>query len=220
LSPISAPLIAALFLVAAILGRGARYTLFERLLLALAILLGLLAVRDWAFSTLLVLMLVPAGIDQSLRRRPAGGAPAFGATIGIATSAIALVVTATALAAPTAKLTHNYQVGAGDAAAAAAVRSDAQIYGGIGYSDWLLWNHPELEGRIVFDARYELLHSSEVKRLVLFSGGSGLDTPLGTPRVYVLDPRSDKQAIEGLHKAVRIVYKTDTALVAVSRHPR
>jgi hypothetical protein len=55
---------------------------------------------------------------------------------------------------------------------------------------------------------------------VVFSGGSGLGEPLGDPRVYVLDRRSDKNAIDGLRKTVRIVYKTDTALVAVSREPR
>jgi hypothetical protein len=59
-----------------------------------------------------------------------------------------------------------------------------------------------------------------VKRLVLFSNGSGLMSPLARPRVYVLNPETDKHAVEGLRGAVRIVYKTKQALVAVSRQPR
>jgi hypothetical protein len=219
-SPISAPLIVALFLTTLILARPtAGYSLYERWALGLALVLGLLAVRNWAFATLLVLMLVPVGFDRSLRRRPASRAPAFGAAIGAAAGGLAIFGSAAALAVPAAKLTHNYAAGAGDAAASAVFRTGAPVYGGIAYSDWLLWEHPDLSGRVVLDARYELLHPSEVKRVVLFSAGSGLNSPLGRPRVYVLDRNSDQSAIEGLRGAVRIVYKTDQTLVAVSRQP-
>jgi hypothetical protein len=56
-----------------------------------------------------------------------------------------------------------------------------------------------------------------VKRLVLFDAGSGIDRPLGSPKVFVLDPDVDSRAVKGLRPDVRTVYKTDHAVVAVSR---
>ena len=219
-SPISAPLLFLIFLVAWVLGRrGAVYSLYERCLLTLSIVLGLVAVRNWPFATLLVLMLVPAGIDRSMRRDPPRQAPVIGAPIALAAGAVALLSTIGALTAPSAKLTRNFPDAAADAAAAATLShgAGARVYGGIQYSDWLLWRHPELRGHVVFDVRYELLRPSEVKRLVLFSNGSGLDRPLGRPGVYVLDPGSDRHAIEGLRGTVRIIYKTEHVLVAVTK---
>jgi hypothetical protein len=94
----------------------------------------------------------------------------------------------------------------------------AQVYAGISFADWLLWTHPELAGKVVFDVRYELLHASEVKRLVLFDAGSQTDAPLGRPVAYVLDPDVEKDAIRGLGADVRTVYKTDHAVVDVVRN--
>lgn len=217
-SPISAPLLLLLFLTAWMLGRSREsYSLYERMLLLLALALGLLAVRNWAFAALLVLMLAPVGFDRALRRRPVGHAPTVGAAIAVAAGIAALAGTVVALSAPNAKLTPSYRAEAGQAAAIAAARTGAVVYGGPVFSDWLLWMHPELRGRVAFDIRYELLRGSELKRLILFSNGSGLDRPLGRPRVYVLDPHTDKQAVRGLRGAVRIVYETEDALVAVSR---
>ena len=70
----------------------------------------------------------------------------------------------------------------------------------------------------MFDVRYELLHASEVKRLVLFDAGSQTDAPLGRPVAYVLDPDIEKDAVKGLRPDVRTVYKTDHAVVAVARN--
>ncbi len=70
----------------------------------------------------------------------------------------------------------------------------------------------------MFDVRYELLHASEVKRLVLFDAGSQTDAPLGRPVAYVLDPDIEKDALKGLRPDVRTVYNTDHAVVAVARN--
>jgi hypothetical protein len=92
------------------------------------------------------------------------------------------------------------------------------IYASEEFADWLLWERPDLAGRVVFDVRYELLHPAEVKRIVLFDLGSGLDDPLGAPRVYILDPMRVHHAVEGLRPGVRTVYKTDHTVVAVANH--
>jgi len=213
-SPISAPLLLIVFATVWMLGRSAGvYSAYERCLLVVGVLLALVAVRQWAFAVLLTIMLAPVGVDRAVRRRPPRRAPAVGAVIAIVAGVSAVVGLVVAVSAPTADLTRSYPDAAADRAAEAA----GPIYGGVEYTDWLLWRHPELAGRVVFDVRYELLRRSEVKRLVLFEAGSGIDRPLGSPKVFVLDPDVESRAVEGLRPDVRTVYNTDHAVVAVSR---
>jgi hypothetical protein len=217
-SPISATLLVLAFATVWVLGRAAGvYSTYERCLLVIGVLLAFVAVRQWAFAALLLIMLVPVGMDSALRKRPPRRAPVVGAAIAIAAGASALAGIVVVLSAPVTDLTRSYPNAAADLAAAAAARSGAPIYGGVQYSDWLLWRHPELAGRVVFDVRYELLRRSEVKRLVLFDAGSGIDKPLGKPGVFVLDPDVEKQAVTGLRPDVRTVYNTDHVVVAVKR---
>ena len=218
-SAISAPLLLLVFATAWMLGRSAgTYSTYERCLLVIAVLLALLAVRQWVFAGLLVMMLTPVGFDRAIRRRPPRRAPAVGAAIAIVAAVGAVVGTVEALRAPQADLTRAYPNVAADRAAEAVVRSGTPVYGGVEFTDWLLWRHPELAGRVVFDVRYELLRRSEVKRLVLFDAGSGIDRPLGSPGVFVLDPDAESHAVEGLRPDVRTVYKTEHAVVAVVRN--
>ena len=215
-SPIAAPLLVLVFATVWMLGRsGSSYTAYERWLLAIAVLLALLAVRNWAFASLLLVMLAPPGFDRALRTGPPRPAPTVGAVIALVAAIGALVGITGALGADPADLTRNYPAGVARAAAAAGSRPDARIYAGIQFGDWLLWTYPELAGKVVFDVRYELLHDSEVKRLVLFDSGSRADDPLGRPTEYVLDPDIQGAAVTGLPSDVRTVYKTDHAVVAV-----
>jgi hypothetical protein len=218
-SPISAPLLLLAFMTVWMLGRSAvSYTSYERLLLGVACLLALLAVRNWTFASLLLVMLSPQGFDRALRTRAPRPAPAVGAVVAVVAAVAALAGIVGALSTSGAKLTRNYPTGAASAAAVAASAPAAQVYAGVSYSDWLLWLHPELAGKIVFDVRYELLRASEVKRLVLFDAGSQPDAPLGQPDAYVLDPKVGKDALQGLRRDVRTVYQTDRAVVAVVRN--
>jgi hypothetical protein len=90
------------------------------------------------------------------------------------------------------------------------------VYAAERFGDWLLWTHPNLSHRLVFDVRYELLRTSELRRLALFDVGS-TTRPLGRPSVYLLDPENEKEAIAALRPDVRIVYDTPQAVVAVLR---
>jgi hypothetical protein len=219
LSPISAPLLVLVFATVWMLGRSSSvYSRYEQFLLVLAIVLSLVAIRNWVFGSLLLLMLTPRGFDHALRRRRAAGSPAFGALIAGAAVIAAIGATVSALSAPESDLTQDYPVSAARAAVrAASSPGRGTVYAGIPFADWLLWTEPSLVGRVAFDVRYELLESSEVKRLVLFDAGSGLDNPLQGSRVFVLDPQVEKHAVSGLNGDVRIVYDTDRAVVAVRR---
>jgi hypothetical protein len=217
-SPISVPLLVLLYAAIWLLGRvRGTYTIYERFLLVVAVGLGLLAVRNWPFSALLVLQLTPVGLDRAIRRRPERPAPAVGAAIAAVAAVAALAGMVAALGRADTGLAKRYPAPAADAAALAVARTGGNVDGGIPFSDWLLWTHPELGGRVVFDVRYELLHGAEVKRLTLFDAGSGLSRALGAPRVYVLDKEAQQQAVRGLRPDVRTVYETDHLVVAISR---
>jgi hypothetical protein len=216
-SPIAAPLLVLLVAVVWMLGRvTVAYTLYERCLLVLAVLLGLTAVRQWAFSGLLILMVAPAGFDQAVRRRPARTASGLGAVIAFVVAGAAVAGIVGALSVPSAKLTSRYPVAAAEVAARAASPGKT-VYASEEFADWLLWERPDLAGRVAFDVRYELLHASEVRQIVLFDLGSGVDRPLTQPGVFVLDPKRLRHAVDGLRPTVRTVYKTDHAMVAVGR---
>lgn len=220
-SPISAPLLILAFSTVWMLGRSASsYTTYERWLVGASVLIALLAVRNWTFASLVLVMLAPQGFDRALRKRPPRPAPATGAAIAAVAAVAAAATMVGSLNASEPKLTRNFPAGAGRAAAAAASHPGAQVYAGIQFADWLLWAHPELAGKVVFDVRYELLKSSEVKRLVLFDNGSQVDTPLGRPVAYILDPDIEKDAVKGLRPDVRTVYNTEHAVVAVARDAR
>jgi hypothetical protein len=218
-SPISAPLLVLLFALVWLLGRASdTYSTYERWLLCIGTIVGLVAVRNWTFAALLAVMLAPVGVDRALRKQSPRAAPWFGAPIaGVAVLATAIGVIA-ALARPDSSLTRNFPNAAGAAAARAAAAPGAQVYASIQFADWLMWARPDLEGKIVLDARYELLKTEEVKRLVLFGLGSGVDIPLGHPSVYVLDPGTDDHAITALRPHVHVLYDTDHVFVADVHH--
>jgi hypothetical protein len=220
-SPVSAPLLVLVFATVWMLGRSrSSYTPYERLVIAVAVLLALLAVRNWVFASLLLVMLTPRGFDQALRKRAPREAPAIGAVIAGVAALAATATVVVALAAPEAKLTSDYPPAAGRAAATAVKDRDARVYAGIPFADWLLWTHPEVKGKVVLDVRYELLHPSEVKDLAFLDAGSRLDTPLGAPVAYLLDPQLEKEAVKGLRPDVRTLYNTDHAVVAIKRNGR
>jgi hypothetical protein len=59
-----------------------------------------------------------------------------------------------------------YPTAAADAVSAAAAKDpSARIYSDVRFADWLLWTRPELAGRIAYDARFELLSSTELEQL-------------------------------------------------------
>jgi hypothetical protein len=218
-SPISVPLLVLLFAFIWLLGRVAdTYTTFERWLLIFGAVVGLLAVRNWTFAALLAIMVLPVGVDRALRTRTPRTTPWYGAPIaGVAAVATSIAIVAALANAPS-KVDEGFPPAAGVAVAQAAAAPDAQIYAGIKFADWLMWAHPDLEGKLVLDARYELLRGAEVKRLALFSLGAGVDMPLGRPTVYVLDPGTDEHAIAALRPHLRVLYDTDHVFVADVRN--
>jgi hypothetical protein len=68
------------------------------------------------------------------------------------------------------------------------------------YADWLLFEHPSLEGRLAYDARFELLSNSQLTRIAEFrleQGIAWLRAARGY-RILVLDPIADAGAVASI----------------------
>jgi hypothetical protein len=89
------------------------------------------------------------------------------------------------------------------------------------FADWLVLDHPELRGRIAFDGRFELLRTSELKRIVEFRGRvEGAARITDGYGVLVLDANEKKLAASLLASRRRHVIYRDAHVVVIRQLPR
>jgi hypothetical protein len=116
---------------------------------------------------------------------------------------------------PVAWFTTKFPPAAAQAAAAAA-GPNGRVFATSPYADWLLWSQPKLEGRVAFDARFELLSTSQLQRVALLQARSGdwLRTVSGY-RVFVLDSHSDRPLERSLIRRLpaRVVFSSPQVVV-------
>lgn len=218
----------ALFYVAAfatvwLLGRRARsLTGFERALLVLTLVGGLLAIRSIVWFGLTALILLPRLIEEELeaRRGPAVQPTAFAAVLG----GLACVAIVVALALVAAK-PESWYVREWPDDAAARVATLAADNGGAGvfaddrFADWLLWTEPELAGKLAYDVRFELLGADDLQRLLEYQNriGAGWRAPLRGYNVVAVDGR-DPVRVRLLERNGFTVDRRHGRLVVLSRH--
>jgi hypothetical protein len=108
------------------------------------------------------------------------------------------------------------------APAAAAVRraihedSRARVLANGEYADWLLFEIPELRGRIAFDGRWEVLSPRQflTVRDYLFQTGAGWEQPSRGYRVLVLDPKRNRRLVATYdHRGLRVLYRGGRVVV-------
>jgi hypothetical protein len=92
-----------------------------------------------------------------------------------------------------------------------------RIFATESYADWLLFDDPQLAGRVAYDARLEILTRSELSRIVAFRTEHGIDWDRVT-RGYgllVLDPVSDAGAIKLLRrsKGTTVLFRNHSIVV-------
>jgi len=154
---------------------GGRLTPTERVILLVTTAGGLLAVRSIIWFALAAAILVPMLVDHVLRL-PASMSRSVRVTV--ATSAITAAALATAVVgvAPTSWYTREWPTEAGDRVHSLASGSGELVLGDERYSDWLLWEHPELVGRIAYDVRFELFDRASLDRLYRYQNQLGVDS--------------------------------------------
>ncbi len=210
-------------LVLATLARR-RLTPFALLAVIAAGLFGMLAIRNIVWFALVSAAVLPTALDAvwppaESRRRP-------GLNLALAAAGVGLAVFMAAVVAGRGRawLESGYPPRAAAVTSAAAhAAPGARIFANERYADWLLFEHPELAGRVGYDVRFELLTHPQLKRIVAFRSETGVDW-LRAARGYgllVLDPKADAGAVRLLEAepGTTVLYR-DGKVVVLSRGSR
>jgi hypothetical protein len=177
------------------------------------------AERNMAWFGLVALVVLPRLLDQL--RAPAAPPRRLNRLLAAAAlAAIALVAVGVATRSTAWFLSH-YPATAANAAAAAA-GSTGHTFANEAYSDWLIWSHPELAGRIAFDSRFELLTLPQMQSVVDFRGRAGdWRATAADYDVLVLSAKSDRGVVAsllGAHDARLVAYAGGVVVLRRGRH--
>ena len=196
-----------------------RLTAFERLALLLTLVAGVTAIRSIIWFGLTALVLVPQLLDGAIpQRRPRPGHR--GRAVLAAASAVALVAAFSVVATRPASWFTAQSPHAGGAALAQFMDAHPQatVFADDRYADWLLWEYPQLVGRVAYDVRFELFTLDQLNDLRSYRRvtGADWDAPAGGFAVLAFDPRDQSRAYTDAieRSAPTIVYRDPRIVVA------
>jgi hypothetical protein len=196
---------------------GNRASWFEKLAFLGLTLLAFDAVRNAVWLALFSLVVLPWLLDAL--RAPAVEPKRLNRLLALAMLALVGVATLGVAVEPESWFTQSYPSATGNAAATAA-GAHGRVFANERYADWLVFEHPQLAGRIAYDSRFELLTSRQLRSVQgfrnLIAGWRG--TVRGYP-VLVLDRQDDAKPIAALlrTKGARVV--TRRGPIVVLRQP-
>ena len=213
------PLHAPIYLLALggvwLLGRDrGRVSVFEKVAFVGLSILAFDAVRNAVWLALISLVILPRLLDTlrppTTEPKQANRLLAIAMLVGLTVATIAVAVE------PGSWFTQNsYPTATGNAAVAAA-GSHGRIFANEEFADWLVFEHPQLAGRIAYDSRFELLTSRQLRSVQEFRNlvNGWRSTVHGYP-VLVLDKVDDHQPIRALLRAAeaRVVARRGPVLV-------
>jgi hypothetical protein len=193
--------------------RGSRISLFERLALPMLVIAALLAWRNGIWFGRACVASLPVLLDEEFKatRRPRSQRRSLRVLTAGMACGVAVIAVALTLSRPTSVFAPRFS---SDAARAVAVAAGAhgRVLADDVHSDWLLWTHPELVGRVAYDSRIELLSRRQLASLVAFRA-FGVHRALAR-RYRVLTFGSLQEARPFLHHG-RLVYRSPDFFVLV-----
>jgi hypothetical protein len=168
------------------------------------------AVRNGVWLALLALVVLPRLLDEL--RAPAVEPKRLNRLLALAMLALVSVATLGVAFEPSSWFTRDYAGAAGRAAVTAA-GAHGRVFANERYADWLVFEHPQLAGRIAYDSRFELLTQRQLRSVTAFRNRvAGWRGTVRGYSVLVLDRYDDARAI-------RTLVKTGRARVAFRRSP-
>jgi hypothetical protein len=184
-----------------LLGRtGGRASAFEKLAFVGLSVLAFDAVRNAVWLALISLAVLPRLMDAL--RAPAVEPKRMNRMLAIAMLAGVLVATIAVAFKPLAWFTNDQFPSAAGNAAAASAGSHGQVFANERYADWLVFEHPQLTGRIAYDSRFELLKGRQLHSVIEFRNlVAGWRSTVRGYSVFVLDKIDDGKPIKALVKA-------------------
>jgi hypothetical protein len=184
-----------------LLGRtGSRASAFEKLAFVGLSVLAFDAVRNAVWLALVSLALLPRLMDAL--RAPAVEPKRMNRMLAIAMLAGVLVATIAVAFKPLAWFTNDQFPSAAGNSAAAAAGPNGRVFANERYADWLVFEHPQLAGRIAYDSRFELLTGRQLHSVIEFRNlVAGWRSTVRGYSVFVLDKVDDGRPITALANA-------------------
>jgi hypothetical protein len=208
--------------VSARAGRVKQTPLFDVLVFVTLAVGAIDAIRNITWFGLAVVILLPAaitkmrgGLSSPLRRARVNR------LLAIAMTAIAALVAVAILSRPGSWFTSTYPSRAVPELKALIARDpNVEIFADIRYSDWLVWEDPQLfSGRVAYDTSLELLTSSQLAQIADPTAGPkgrrGLLAPYGVWMLYPINKKTNRELLKrpGVHVVMR------NAKVIIATHP-
>jgi hypothetical protein len=101
--------------------------------------------------------------------------------------------------------------------AAARSSPSLRVFADERYADWLLFEDPELAGRVAYDVRFELLTQAQLRSLVRFRVEQGFDWQRVAAGygLLVLDPIGDAGAVRLFERlpGTKVLYRDKNVVV-------
>jgi hypothetical protein len=197
-----------------LIGRAGRgMPAMDQVAFVFAALLAFDAVRNTAWIGLVALAVLPQLLDRL--RAPAVEPRHLNRILSVSILCLVVISVAGVAVKPVSWFTSGLAPRAARAASQAA-GPKGRVFAVNDYADWLLWSRPELTGRVAVDARFELLSTAQVRRLVRFEpmAGNWLRTTRGY-RVFVLGRDSDKALERALVRRLpaRVIFRSPQIVV-------
>jgi hypothetical protein len=203
-------------LILATLGRR-RLPPFAFLALLGTGLFGLLAVRNIVWFAFVAAAVLPQALDAVWRPRLLRRNAIVNLLLAAGSLCFLAVITATIVV----HGNHWFQKSYPDKASSAVERAariypTARVFANELYGDWLLFEHPDLTGRVAYDTRLEIIPKRALARVVAFRSESGNDWQRAAAGygLFVLDPSDDRGAIQWLRgQGAKVLYRGPDAVV-------
>jgi hypothetical protein len=198
-----------------------RLTGFEQLALLVMLVIGISAIRSIVWFALTALVLLPRLLDGALSEWPRRGGRTSRLALASASIGVAAVATAVVVAQPSAWYNRAWPAAAAERVAVIADgRPAVQVFADARYSDWLLWEQPQLAGRVAYDIRFELLSRPQFEQIVSYQGRTGADwrRAIEPYDVLVVDHAGQPELVSSLRagEAYQVAYR-DNAVAVLTR---
>jgi hypothetical protein len=152
-------------------------------------------------------------LDAALPSRRPARAGAVASTAAIVAALVALAAVATR---PAGWFEREWPHDASAAISRVTADSWTRVLSDDRYADWLLWEHPELAGRVAYDVRFELFDPDEFETLFRYRNQIGDDWAAAARGydVLALDHRVQQGIVDSsVRDGYRIVYRDDRITV-------
>jgi hypothetical protein len=175
---------------------------------------ALLAVRNAVWLSLVTIVVVSPAVSRLVApsERPAFATRMNRALVSLAGVAVIAAVALTATR-PDDWYTAAYPTRTANIVADAA-GPHGRVFATEAYADWLIWERPDLAGRLAFDARLELLRAGELKRIFAVEATLLPDhSVISGYRVFVVPPELVAVVRRSSVRPVRVLRRSHGVVV-------